>query len=475
MFIVATPVLADAPFMGYSYDYWGRLIPAPAAYVPVRTFVAGDICESLGEFNNPVDIHVCADELIYIVDRDNNRIVVFDRYLNLNRVIDSFMHDGVRDTFNLPSSVFVTAHGNMYIADTQNYRIVTLDADDNFVRMITAPDVEGLEDGFAFLPTDVVVGRSGRVLVIVARVFEGMMSFDADGEFIGYFGTIPVNASPIEILWRFFMTQEQRAQQQRFIPTEFQSMAIDQYGFILTTNLQPWASDDQVMRLNPRGDDVLVNFNDNVNINGDQFFRPAGAWLSGPSQFIDIIARPFGKYSTLDSTRGRVYTYDNEGNLLYVFSGMGTLQGMTNRPIAIEAIGDSIMVLDEGRGRVVYFEPTEYGRLINAAIAARHIGDEAGAVNSWRQLAAIDENFSMAWVGIGRSKLAVGDNVSAMYYLTRGMDMHHYSIAFRRHRIDVMHGALPGVLTGGLVLAVLIVGLKTKKWFKNRGREDEND
>jgi hypothetical protein len=240
-------------------------------------------------------------------------------------------------------------------------------------------------------------------------------------------------------------------------------MAIDEYGFIFTTNLQPWASDDQVMRLNPRGEDVIVNFNDEVGINGDQGFRPAGGWLTGPSQFIDIIARPNGKFSTLDATRGRVYTYDAEGNMLYAFSGIGTLHGMTNRPVSLEVIGENIMVLDAGRGRVLYFEPTEYGRLINSAIAARHRGDEDNAVNYWRQLVQLDENFIMAWSGIGRAMLVAGDNEAAMYYLNRGMDMHHYSIAFRRHRIEVMHGALPVILTGGLALVVLIVGVKIAK------------
>ncbi|MCL1878642.1 MAG: NHL repeat-containing protein, partial [Defluviitaleaceae bacterium] len=458
-----------------TYDYWGRLIPAPAAYVPVRTFVASDICPDLGEFNDPVDIHVAPCETIYIVDRNNNRIVGFDNALNLVRIIETFYRDGAPDSFNNPNSIFVTPNGDKYIADTSNHRIVVLDSEGNFLRQITEPDVEGLEDDFAFLPTDVLVGRSGRVLAIVQRVYEGIMSFSPEGEFLGYFGTIPVNASPIELLWRNFQTQEQRAIQMRFIPTEFQSMALDSYGFVFTTNIQPWGSNDQVMRLNPRGSNVIQNFNDNVGIDGDQWFRPVGGWLTGPSQFIDVIARPYGKFSTLDSTRGRVYTYDSEGNLLYVFSGIGTLHGMTHRPVAIEMLGENIMILDAGRGRVVYFEPTEYGRLVNSAISARHRGDEEDAVDYWRRLVSLDENFALAWAGIGRSMLATGDNVAAMYYLYRGMDMQHYSIAFRRHRIDVMHGALPAVLTGGIAVVLIIAGLKIFVRIKGQyGTEDDD-
>ncbi|MCL2456045.1 MAG: gluconolactonase [Defluviitaleaceae bacterium] len=463
-------IFADSPFQGYSYNHWGRLVPAPAAYAPSRTFVAGDICETLGEFNNPSAIHVAPDETIFVVDKNNNRIVGFDRELNLRIVIEKFIRNGKEDSLNLPNSVFVTPNGDLYIADTSNRRVVILDADGNFLREITAPVVDGLEDNFAFLPMHVVVGRSGRVLVIVARVYEGIMSFDPHGNFIGYFGTIPVNASPIEVLWRYFMTQEQRAVQMRFIPTEFQSMALDEFGFVFTTNLQPWASDDQVMRLNPRGEDVIVNFNEEVGINGDQHFHPTGAELAGPSRFEDIIARSHGKFSTLDVTRGRVYTYDSEGNMLYVFSGRvsgGTLHGMSDRPVAIESIGEDIMILDAGRGRILYFEPTEYGRLINSAIAARFRGDEDEAVSFWRELVQLDENYIMAWSGIGRAFLAAGENEEAMYYLQRGMDFHHYSIAFRRHRIDVLHNALPKVLTGTVI--ILILFFLTKFLKSSRG------
>ncbi|MCL1846210.1 MAG: NHL repeat-containing protein [Defluviitaleaceae bacterium] len=474
--ILAVPVAADTPYQGYTYDYWGRLVPAPAAYVPVRTFVASDICPTLGEFNEPSDIHVAPCEtIIYIVDRGNNRIIGFDNQLNLIRVIDAFTRDGEADSFSNPNSIFVTPSGHKYIADTNNHRIVVLDGNGNFLRQITEPDVEELEDDFAFLPEQVLVGRSGRVLVIVQRVYEGMMMFSPEGDFLGYFGSIPVNASPLELLWRNFQTREQRAIQARIIPTEFQSMALDSYGFVLTTNIQPWGTNDQVMRLNPRGGNVIENFNDNVGIDGDQWFRPAGGWLTGPSQFIDIIARPYGKFSTLDSTRGRVYTYDAEGNLLYVFSGIGTLHGMTNRPVAIEMLGENIMILDAGRGRVVYFEPTEYGRLVNSAIAARHRGDEEDAVHYWRRLVSLDENFALAWAGIGRSMLASGDNVAAMYYLYRGMDMQHYSIAFRRHRIDVMHEALPAVLTVGIVLIAIVAGLRILVKVKGYQTAEDED
>ncbi|MCL1845904.1 MAG: gluconolactonase [Defluviitaleaceae bacterium] len=480
LLLAASPVavLADTPFQGYTYNFWGTLVPSPAAYVPIRSFGLHNICPELGDMADPTDLHVDAENNIYVVDWGNDRIVIFDMDLNLIRVIDGYYRYGewVENGLRRPHGIFVTDDMEIFIADEHNNRVVVLnviDGDVHFVREILAPDIEGLEDDFVFSPLHVLVDRGGRVFVIVRHVFEGIMSFSDEGEFLGYFGTIEVSFNWIDMAWRFLMTEAQIEFDNAILPREFQSMDIDQYGFIFTTHIENWHLNNQVMRLNPRGEDVLVNFNDNVVINGDQGYRPTGP-MSGPSVLIDVIARSHGKYSALDSTRGRVYTYDSEGNLLYVFGGMGSLEGMTRMPRAIEMIGDDMLLLDSlGRGRIIHYAPTEYGRLINRAIAMRYGGHERYAVEYWRQLVTLDENFALAWSGIGRSLLAAGDNVGAMEYLRQGMDVRYFSIAFRRNRLDVMQGTLPNVFTAGMLLVVLFVGGKIYYRVKFGKREEE--
>ncbi|MCL2225385.1 MAG: hypothetical protein FWB96_10520 [Defluviitaleaceae bacterium] len=480
-------ILASTPFQGYTYNFWGTLVPSPAAYAPIRSFGLMDIrcgencglhtareCTldshiDLGDMRDPTEIHVDPLNNIYIVDAGNNRIIVFDVYLNLNRVIDGFYRDGERDTFRRPHGVFVTDDMQIFIADNQNHRVVVIDEEGQFIREITAPAIDGFDGDFEFLPQHVLVDRGGRTFVIAQRVFEGIMSFNAAGEFLGYFGTISVSANPLDIFWRFVMTDEQIRAQNRIIPREYQSMSMDQYGFVFTTHVENWHLNNQVMRLNPRGEDVLVNFNENIIINGDQGWRDSGP-LSGPSVLIDIVARSHGKYSALCMVRGRIYTYDSEGSLLYVFSGTGSLQGMTRRPISIETLGEDILILDaQGRGRIIHFSPTEYGRLINTAIALRYDGYERYSVDYWRKVVELDENFALAWSGIGRSYLAQGYNARAMYYLERGMDVRYFSIAFRRNRLDVMQETLPNMMTGGLVLVAVWAGVSIFRKIKGKG------
>jgi hypothetical protein len=83
----------------------------------------------------------------------------------------------------------------------------------------------------------------------------------------------------------------------------------------------------------------------------------------------------------------------------------------------------------------------------------------------------LDENFQLAWAGIGRSMLAEGNNAAAMYYLRRGMDLTHFSIAFRRHRIDVMQQILPTAFTVGTGLVGLLILYKVVKTIRRRVAE----
>lgn len=461
---LSVPALAAVvPYQGYNYDYWNMSNPAPDAYIPVRSIGGRDV--EVGAFKSPADMYVDKNENIYLLDTGNNRVVVFDKTLNLIKVISEFENGGQVDTFNNPNGLFVMEDLSIYIADTDNQRIVKLDADGNLLKIISEPKYETLQDDFKFLPTKICVDKAERVYAIVKNVFEGIMCFDTDGQFFGYFGTIKVRFSPIDMFWRTFATAEQKAKLKMFIPTEFTSMDIDDAGFIYATNLDT-TNDNKVKRLNPKGEDVLINYTPQKII-GDQNFFPLGR-LGGRSDFIDIVTRDSGIYTVLDRTRNRLYTYDSEGNLLYVIGGIGNVLGMTRKPIAVEKVGENLIVLDQNRNEIVYYEPTLYGSLINKAIALRYEGDEASAVVLWGEVLKLNSNFNLAYTGIGKSLLAAGDNKNAMFYLKKGMSVDYYAVAFKRYRNEVLKQSLSYVLTGVLVITAAIIVYFVRKSWKRR-------
>ena len=67
------------------------------------------------------------------------------------------------------------------------------------------------------------------------------------------------------------------------------------------------------------------------------------------SIFRDITYRSFRGYSALDGNNRQVYTYDDNGNLLYVFGGKGLQVGNLLEPVALDVMSDErILILDKG-------------------------------------------------------------------------------------------------------------------------------
>ncbi len=89
---------------------------------------------------------------------------------------------------------------------------------------------------------------------------------------------------------------------------------------------------DRVKLLNPKGEDLLRRIGFHPPIGDVQFpDRWSTASQRGSSLLADVVVHDLGVYSVLDSNRGRVFTYDSNGNLLYVFGYRGTDHGQ-DRP-----------------------------------------------------------------------------------------------------------------------------------------------
>ena len=456
----------SVPYETYNYDYYEDVKYTPAAYVPDST-VSGDRI-GCGAFASPQDVYVDGEGNVYIADTGNDRIVITDSSFKLITVLESFQNNGQQDALSSPSGVYRSSGGNLYIADSGKNRVVELDSNWNLVRMIENPQSDVLEEGYVFTPLKVAVDYADRIYVIAQNQFEGIMAFNEEGEFVGFTGTINVQITPWEVFWRRLSTKEQRARQKLYIPTEFTGIEIDEDGFVYATNVDSEGS-QSVRRLNPSGNDVIQK---SADLSGDLLWRAAGVY-SGASRIVDVKVREKGIYSILDSARGRIFTYDHEGNLLYIFGGLGSQEGTFNTPVAIEAVGEKIMVLDSNTNLINLFAPTRYGSLINQAVGLRYDGDETQAVECWGEVLKLDSNFELAYAGIGKSYLAAGQNKEAMECFKIGNNKQYYSIAYKRYRNEILKDNLNFILTALTVIVILLViwNKAGRRFVRNKIRE----
>lgn len=443
----------EIPYDTYNYNYRKDIVYTPAAYVPDGSVTGLSVGTTA--FKEPRDLCVAPDGLVYIADTGNNRIVVLNEEMTETiRVIEGFDNDGTADTFSQPYGVCVSENMELYIADSMNKRVVVLTPEGEFIKIIDNPQSEILEDNFDFTPLKVTVDYADRVYVIAKNAFEGIMVFESTGDFTGYFGTIEVKITLWEKFWRKIASKEERSNQQLFIPTEFTGIDVDAGGFIYASNIDEDGV-QAVRRLNPQGKDVIQK-GENGNVGGDLIVGMYGKY-SGASEITDVVYRDKGIYSLLDRKRGRVFTYDKEGNLLYIFGGLGSQEGTFTTPVAIEYINDQILVLDAYYGAVLKFSATEYGQLIDEAVGLRFDGDETAAIEKWQEVLRLDENNELANTGIGKAYLTAGENELAMHYLELGMNRKYYSIAWKRYRNELLAENLGLIMTG---VIILIIGWK---------------
>lgn len=467
--VLSAQVVYGAAYRGYTYDFWQDPMPAPQAYLPEKVILSSDLAN--GGLRGPQDIFVAGEE-IYIADSGNNRVVVADHNWDVIRVIDSFDNNGVADRFSNPRGVFVSAEGYLYVADTNNERIVQLTLTGDFVREVGAPtsDVEGIiPEAFQYRPGKVVVDLARRMYVIVENVYDGILEFDVSGEFKGFIGAPRIAPNLIDYFWRLIATEAQKAGLARFLPTEYSNIALDQYGFIYAVVTGgDVRRNEYVRRLNPTGVDVLRRRG---------FHPPMGdiiypqSWedvsITGPSVLQDVVAQDYGVYSVLDRRRGRVFTYDAEGNLLYVFGGRGEQSGVTQNPVALEMMGDRFVVLDGLTGSITVYAPTEYAKSILKAIEYHNTGEYDKSAEMWQRVAHLNANYDLAYTGIGQSLMRQDRFREAMDAFRLGNNRLDYSEALGLYRREVLERNFGRIM---LAIFLLILVGKLVSAARNRRR-----
>ena len=471
------PAGAIIPYSTYTYDIDGNYVESPHAYVPYETISSSTL--GLEEpISEPYDFCVGSvlkksveedeyysewDGMLYISDSGEAPRVLAVRYdfetckYSLEYELTTFVNNwGVPDSITTPRGLFAT-DSELYVCDTDAARILvfsTVDTDEykkgDFIRIIEEPKSEVFPDNHIYKPVAVAVGTSGYIYVVSSTTYQGIISMNHDGEFTGFLGTQTQSMSLMDMIWRRFQTKEQRQKSVSNVSLEFNNINIDEKGFVYATTAKIDENDlmsaigsrntdsefSPAKKLNPSGQDVMKRAG---------FFPPSGEinfsitatpnyTITGPSTIVDIALGPEGTWSIIDQKRQKIFTYDEDGNLLFAFGDKGSQLGNLTMVQAIDYADSNMLVLDKENDNITVFKRTSYGdELIEVLRLQRdRLYDEAAS--RWENILQRNSNFDMSYIGIGQSLYRQGKYEEAMESYKYAYDTENYSEAFQQVR-----------------------------------------
>lgn len=426
-------------------------------------------------FSEPADMFMASDGTLYIADMGNNRVVNID--INGNFISEYKEADGT--VFSKPQGVFVTDDGYVFISDTGNSRIVKLDRDGGYITSYTKPVSSLLSDVDVYSPTKIAVSSAGAIYVLMG---ERIMSLDSSNNFRGYLDQTDVGFDFLEWLIRLVASKEQLQMIERRSAATYDNFCLGQNGLVVAVSRD--TKEGQIKILNTVGNNIFRKIsaieNDNevlANLiskffSGNVINKPFSYGErvdSKPAIFTDVCISDTGIVTALQSQNGKLYQYDQSGNLLAVFAGMGDKQGEFLIPSALATDSKGrLYVLDRSYGNISVMAPTEFILTVQKASAAYLEGDYKEADELWQEALYMDETYPLAHIGIGNTAYKNGDWKSAMEHYKYANERKLYSKAFKEYRYDFIHShfLLTVVLIAVCVTALLLLIAVANKYSK---------
>ena len=445
----------------YTYSIDGNPLLSPAAYTPdVQSYNSASMglinADGSGALKLANDI-VCDNEgNFYIADSGNNRIVVLNkRDYKVMGIIQNYVDEyGNEQTLSAPTGLYVTnpdkmidGSSHIFVCDTGNRRIVIFDRDYNYIRTIEQP-ASALLSEEEFTPNSIAVDIYGRLFVVSNNCASGVIVMSGEGMFTGFIGAQKVTSDFFDALWKRFQSAEDREAQEKNLSIPFNNITVDDRGFVyVTVNFteaehlsqqlssikSKTATYSPVKKLNSVGKEIMKR-------NG--FFDPGGEVdVQDPndlSKIIDIAIGNEESWSILDASRARIFTYDSNGNLLFAFGDKGDSVGNGTKYVAMTYQ----IIYDEELGRDVYnlvlldntatgyqitvYHPTGYCDMIMEALRNQNEHNYNATIDYWQEVLTSNNNFDLAYIGIGKALYNQGKYDEAMKMLSSAYETSYY-------------------------------------------------
>ena len=486
LFLFQTAVSAEVPYNSYNYNAYPNSdgttssMPAATGYLPDQ-LISGTTLGTTA-FSGPSDFYYDNVKYLYVLDAGNNRIVVLNKSLQLDHIVNPKDENGNDIAFQEVHGIFVDKSQRIYIADKKAAVVYILDSKGKLIHTIGAPESELFQDtGKDFEPTKVLVDNSGMIYVISDSCYYGLLEFTPDYEFVGFFGSLKVRLTGFVLsnqFWKKVLPKNMASRLADLVPTADNNFDIDSDGFIYTSKMDDnigtqMLEDGQIRKLNYLGNNILwYKTTNNTRTYGDiQSLDPT----SDKCKLEDVDVDSDGFINTIDLNRKRIFQYDPDSNLVFVIGAEDTPSdqlGTFNTPSAIESIDGNILVLDSQKNTITVLKPTYYANQVHAALKLFRNGNYVEAEGLWKDVLKYDNNNTLANIGLGKAYETEGDYQQSLQYFKTANDQNDYSDAYYHYRSTYLHTYFPEIIIG--VIAVIIL-LLIRSAIAKKHRKNEYD
>ena len=499
---------AEEAYDTYTYSIDGKKLLSPDAYSakdtnkPITSKEMGLLLPENGglALSGATDIVTDEDANVYIADAGNSRLVVLDKNYRVIQIVSTYTDEnGAEKSFESPNGISITNSAEtpdhvsrVYVCDSKTKRIVCFErtallantkGDYRAEKTILKPESKLLKDD-AYTPIALSVDKYGRIFVVSRGAYEGIIVMSGEGEFTGFIGAQKVTKSLLDQIWGKLMSAEQKQETVQNTASAYNNITVDSDGFIYITNngleakqqfaaiTSKTATHSPVKKLNSSGDEIMAR-------NG--FFDCGGevdVLEDTVSSIIDAAVGPEGTWSILDernsgkAKRSRIFTYNSNGDLLFAFGDKGQQLGNGEAYVGFtyqhlqstDVSGNTkdvynILTLDakNNSNEITVFSPTPYcEKIIEAhALQNNHKYDEA--IDVWQEILKLNNNFDLAYIGIGKALYSQQKYEEAMDMLKAAYETEQYAKAFGEVRSDIVGRFLPLIVIGIIALVVLLL------------------
>lgn len=401
----------------------GNLVASSMAYEGINVLNLG--------FNDPEDIFIDNDDIVYIADKGNK--VVYRYNPNTSEVVEIG-----KGTLASPTGVCVDGNGHIYVADSENKKVFIFDEQFRLTRAIGRPMEPLFGETSLYTPTKVSVDRAGNMYITSTGNANGVIQINNDGTFVGYFGRNTTTVTFDLLFKRLFASEEDREILYSLAPKATTNVAIDNKNIVYTIV-----------------DGVSSGSLKKFNINGTNL---VGTDLMYSDGFKDLAVDNEGYiYTVSDDSTGVVTVRDKDANILFTFGNTTTgsmSMGHFDEACGIDVDSEgNIWVLDGTGKNLQVFTRTKFATTVMEAMNLYNAGEYELAEKAYHNIIAQNSSFVQAYIGLGNIAQRNQDYELARDYFKIANHKTGYSDAFWEIRDNWLGDNLVWI---AIVLVVLV-------------------